>query len=78
MTAKEMELERECEYYKMKTAELEKADIFVNKVKEIFDNAKQRYKDVTIQSNNNLLRVEAKNKMDALIDLEKELGQVEE
>lgn len=38
----------ENEYYRMKAAELEKAETAFNKVKDIIENEKQRYRDIIL------------------------------
>lgn len=64
------------EYYRMRVAELEKAEILVNKVMDIIDNSKQRYNDTVIQSHDDNARATAQNKWKALDDLQNEIEQL--
>lgn len=73
MTAAEMKLNQECEFYRMRAAELEKIENMNNKFMDIIDNSKQRYSDIVSLSHDDKTRAVAQNKWKALDDLKKEL-----
>lgn len=77
MTAPEMELMQECEFYRMRAAELEKAENMNNKVMDIIDNAKQRYSDIVFSSHDDKARAVAQNKWKALDDIQHEIKQLQ-
>ncbi|HBC98700.1 MAG TPA: hypothetical protein DC053_03845 [Lachnoclostridium sp.] len=70
------EMRNENEYYRMLAAEREKAEIAVNKVKDIIENDKQRYSDIVMTHPDDSVRLVAQNKWKALDDLQKELDQM--
>lgn len=67
----------ENEYYRMKAAELEKAENAFNKVKDIIENDKQRYSDIVMTHPDDSVRLVAQNKWKALDDLQKELDKMQ-
>ena len=78
MIAKEMELERECEFYRLRAEESEKAENAFNKVMDIIENAKQRYSDIVFTNPSDTVRIVAQNKWKALDDLQKEVKKLVE
>ncbi|WP_024348202.1 hypothetical protein [Lacrimispora indolis] len=76
MTAAEKQLERECELYRMRAAELEKKEIVLDKVMDIIDNAKQGYHDVVWSGTDFFTGIAAQNKWKALDDLQHEIEEM--
>lgn len=71
------EMRNENEFYRMLADEREKAEIMVNKVKDIIENDKQRYSDIVMTHPDDSVRLVAQNKWKALDDLQKELDQMQ-
>ncbi len=67
------EIMNELEYYRMKAAELEKAEIVKDKILEVLENTKQEYADVVGFSHDGKARAVAQNKWKALDDIQKEI-----
>lgn len=76
MTAAEMQLMQECEFYRMRAAELEKAENAVNQIKDIIENAKQRYGEIMWQKVNDVPELPELHKWKALDDLQHEIKQM--
>lgn len=68
---------QECEFYRMRAAELEKAENMNNKVMDIIDNAKQEYRDILYKSRDDKEKTVAQNKWIALDDIQKEINQLQ-
>lgn len=77
MTAAEKQLERECEFYRMRAAEMERAENMNNKAMDIIDNAKQKYSDIVFSSHDDKARAVAQNKWKALDDIQHEIKQLQ-
>jgi hypothetical protein len=71
------EMRNENEYYRMKTAELEKGENAADRLIGIIDNEKQRYSDIVALSHDDKARAAAQNKWKALDDLQKEFEQIQ-
>ncbi|WP_143318915.1 hypothetical protein [Clostridium sp. HBUAS56010] len=76
MTAAEMQLMQECEFYRMKAAELEKNENAVNQIKDIIENAKQRYGEIMWKKVNDVPWLPELYKWKALDDLQCEIEQM--
>lgn len=75
MTAAEMQLMQECEYYRNRVAEFEKVEFVTNSIMDIIDNEKQRYSDIISRSHDDKAREVAQNKWESINDLQKEIEQ---
>ena len=73
MTAVEMQLMQECEFYRMKAAELEKTENAVNQIKDIIENTKQRYGEIMWQKINDVTDLPELYEWKAIDDLQKEI-----
>lgn len=71
------EMRNENEYYRMLAAEREKAEIAINKFKDIIENDKQRYSDIAMTHPDDSVRLVAHHKWKALDDLQKELDKMQ-
>lgn len=76
MTAAEKQLERECEFYRMRAAELEKTEIAAKQIKSIIENAKQRYGDVIWSNCDETTNIPELHKWKALVDLQREIEEM--
>lgn len=76
MTAAETQLMQECEFYRMRAAELEKAENAVNKIKDIIENAKQRYGEIMWEKVDDAPGLPELYKWKALDDLQCEIEQM--
>jgi hypothetical protein len=76
MTESETQLMQECEFYRMRAAELEKTEKVVNQIKDIIENAKQRYGEVLWQKANVVTNSPESHKRKALVDLQNEIEQM--
>lgn len=76
MTAAEMQLMQECEFYRMRAAELEKNENAVNQIKDIIENTKQRYGDIIWKKVNDVPNLPELHKWKALDDLQHEIEEV--
>lgn len=76
MTAAEKQLERECEFYKMRAEELEKTEIVVKQIKSIIENAKQGYGDVIWSKCDETTNIPELHKWKALDDLQHEIEEM--
>lgn len=76
MTEAEMQLMQECEFYRMRAAELEKNENAVNQIKDIIENAKQRYGDIMCKKVNDVPNLPELHKWKALDDLQHEIEEM--
>ncbi|ADL03362.1 hypothetical protein [Lacrimispora saccharolytica] len=66
----------ENEYYRMKAAELEKAETAFNKVKDIIENEKQRYRDIIWSKKDATQNIQELYKWKALDDLQHKIEEM--
>ena len=71
--AAESQLMQECEFYRMRTTELEKTENAINQIENIIENAKQRYADIMWQKVNDVPDLTELHKWEAIIDLQHEI-----
>lgn len=64
------------EYYRMKAAELEKAETAFNKVKDIIENEKQRYRDIIWSKKDATQNIPELYKWKALDDLQHKIEEM--
>lgn len=76
MTEAETQLMQECEFYRMRAAELENIENVANQIKDIIENAKQRYGEVIRGKANEVSNSPELYKWEALIALQNEIEQI--
>lgn len=76
MTEIETQLMQECEFYRMRVAELESIENVANQIKDIIENAKQRYGEVIWGKANEVSNSPELYKLEALEDLQNEIEQM--
>jgi hypothetical protein len=73
MTAAEMKLERDLEYFRMKSAELEERDTQIQRIRDTVAIYKQSYSDTMMHTHKLEQKKEAQHMRRALDNIEKEI-----